>query len=177
MSVAEPARRNVELKARDPEPKRSLHVCRALAAENHGVISQRDTYFDVKRGRLKLREESPGRPHLVQYERADEAQERLSSYRVVEVADGAALLAALTAALGVRGVVVKRRRLFLWRTVRIHLDEVDGLGCFIELEAVAPPESDLTHEHQLVAELRAELAITDDRLCSSGYADQLLGSG
>lgn len=59
MSLAEPARRNVELKARDPEPERSSSVCRALGAEDRGVIAQRDTYFDVVRGGLKLREESP----------------------------------------------------------------------------------------------------------------------
>lgn len=72
-----------------------------------------------------------------------------------------------------RGVVEKRRRLFLWRQVRIHLDDVRGLGRFIELEAVAPPESDLSHEHRLVAELRDVFAITDDRLCARGYAGQL----
>ena len=63
----------------------------------------------------------------------------------------------------------------MWREVRIHLDEVDGLGTFIELEAVARPESDLTREHALVRELREAFAITDARLLSRGYADQLLG--
>lgn len=81
--------------------------------------------------------------------------------------------AALEAALGSRGTVEKRRHLFLWNGVRIHLDEVIGLGPFIELEAVAPPESDLVKEHQLIAELRAAFEITDDRLCAAGYAGQL----
>lgn len=171
--AVEAVRRNVELKAADPEPARALRVCRVLGADDRGVISQRDTYFNVQWGGLKLREESPGTPHLIQFERADQPEERLSSYRVIEVHDGAALLAALSAALGVRAVVVKHRRLFLWRTVRIHLDEVKGLGSFIELEAVAPPESDLTLEYQLVAELRNAFGISDDRLCPYGYADQL----
>jgi adenylate cyclase class 2 len=73
-------------------------------------------------------------------------------------------------AIGIRGVVVKRRRLLLWENVRIHLDEVQQLGAFIELEAVAPPDSDLTHEHRLVAELREALGITDERLVALGYA-------
>ena len=81
--------------------------------------------------------------------------------------------AALAAAIGVRVVVIKSRRLFLWRDVRIHLDNVEGLGTFIELEAVAPPDSDLAHEHQLIAELRNALAITDERLVAIGYAEQL----
>ncbi len=174
MSAANPARRNVELKAHDPDPERSLSVCRALGAEDHGVLSQRDTHFDVPRGGLKLREESPGSPHLIQFERADRSEERLSSYRIVAVADVSALRAALATALGVRCTVTKRRRLFLWQDVRIHLDEVDGLGCFLELEAVAPLESNLEREHRLVAELRARFVIADDRLCATGYADQLL---
>jgi adenylate cyclase, class 2 len=173
VSRTEPAGRNVELKAEDPDPGRSLDVCRALGAADHGVIQQRDTYFTVGHGGLKLREESPGRPHLIQFERADWPEQRRSTYRIVEVEDGNMLRAALEAALGVRGVVEKRRHLFLWQQVRIHLDEVRDLGCFIELEAVAPAESDLSREHQLVAELREAFAISDDHLCATGYAGQL----
>lgn len=61
--------------------------------------------------------------------------------------------------------------------MRIHLDEVERLGTFIELEAVAPPDSDLAHEHRLVAELRDALGITDERLVALGYAAQLLHAG
>jgi adenylate cyclase class 2 len=172
----ESARRNVELKAVDPDPERSLAVCRSLGAEDHGVLVQRDTYFAVAHGGLKLREQTPGAPHLIQFERADRPEQRLSRYRVIGVDDGPAARAALSAALGVRAVVAKRRRLFLWRGVRIHLDEVEGLGTFLELEAVAPPASDLAAEHQLVAELRGAFAVTDDRLRSTGYAAQLAAS-
>lgn len=59
-------RRNIELKATDPDPFASLDVCRRLGAEDRGTIEQRDTYFEVARGGLKLREEQPGRPHLIQ---------------------------------------------------------------------------------------------------------------
>lgn len=168
-------RRNVELKARDHDLAGSLAVCRALGAEDHGEIRQRDTYFNVASGGVKLREESPGHAHLIQFERSHEPQQRESRYRIVVIEDGPALRAVLDAALGVKVVVAKRRRLHVWREVRIHLDEVDGLGTFIELEPVAPPESDLTREHALVRELREAFAITDARLLSRGYADQLLG--
>ena len=53
-------RRNVELKATDPDPAWSLAACRALGADDHGLIVQRDTYFSVPHGGLKLREETPG---------------------------------------------------------------------------------------------------------------------
>ena len=166
-------RRNIELKASDPDPSTSLEICRALGAEDCGTIVQRDTYFAVTHGGLKLREEKPGHPHLIQFERASEPQQRESRYRIAEVDDGEALCTALAAALGIRRVVVKRRHLLLWKSVRIHLDEVEQLGSFIELEAVAPPDSDLALEHQLIAELREALGITDDRLVALGYAEQL----
>lgn len=146
-------RRNIELKATDPDPSASLEVCRALGAEDRGTIAQRDTYFEVARGGLKLREEQPGRPHLIQFERASEPQQRESRYRIIEVSDGTALCAALAAAMGIRGVVAKRRHLLLWQSVRIHLDEVEQLGTFIELEAVAPPDSDRKSHTQAMREL------------------------
>lgn len=166
-------RRNIELKAHDPDPRASLEVCRALGAEDRGEIVQRDTYFAVAHGGLKLREERPGRPHLIQFERASEPQQRESRYRIVAVDDADALRLALMAAVGVTAVVCKTRRLFLWRQVRIHLDTVDRLGSFVELEAVAPPDSDLCEEHALVEMLRERLGITDERLIASGYAEQL----
>ncbi|HTZ87197.1 MAG TPA: class IV adenylate cyclase [Solirubrobacteraceae bacterium] len=165
------------MKAHDPDPGASLEVCRALGADDHGEIVQRDTYFAVTHGGLKLRDEQPGRPHLIQFERASESQQRESRDRIIEVSDATVLCAALAAAIGIRGIVVKRRHLLLWQTVRIHLDQVEQLGTFIELEAVAPPDSDLAHEHQLVAELRAALGITDERLIAIGYAEQLHRAG
>ena len=95
----------------------------------------------------------------------------MSSYRVVPVPDPAGMLAALEATNGIDVVVAKRRRLLLWETVRIHLDEVEGLGSFVELEAVAEPESDLERERAQVAQLREALAIGDDALREGSYSD------
>jgi adenylate cyclase class IV len=92
----------------------------------------------------------------------------------IEVSDGASLCAALATAIGIRGVVVKRRHLLLRQTVRTHLDEVERFGTFIELEAVAPADSHLDHEHRLIVKLRDALGITDERLVALGYAAQLL---
>jgi adenylate cyclase class IV len=173
MWVVASQRRNIELKAIDPDPARSLKICRELGAQDEGVLWQRDTYFNVSAGGLKLREQQPGRAHLIQFERADEPQQRESRYRIIDVDDAQTLLAALTAAIGVNVAVTKRRHLFLWQSVRIHLDDVERLGTFIELEAVAPADSDLQHEHQLVQQLRSAFSITDDRLIATGYAMQL----
>jgi adenylate cyclase class 2 len=173
MRSVENPRRNIELKALDPDPARSLEVCRALGAQDEGVLWQRDTYFSVPVGGLKLREQEPGRPHLIQFERADEPRQRESRYRIVELQEAQTLLAALTRAIGVTVAVTKHRHLFLWHGVRIHLDDVDRLGTFIELEAVAPADSDLHSEHQLARQLREAFAITDERLLATGYAEQL----
>ena len=167
------ARRNVELKALDPDPARSLERALALGAEDHGVVVQRDTYFRVRAGRLKLRAEEPGEAHLIAYWRPDAAEVRVSSYRVVPVPDPDGLRAALAETNGIDVVVEKRRRLLLWESVRIHLDEVEGLGSFVELEAVAEPDSDLTRERRQVARLREALEIGDDALREGSYADAM----
>jgi homotetrameric cytidine deaminase len=166
--------RNIELKASDSQPDRTLELALALGAEDRGEIAQRDTYFGGARGRLKLREQEPGETELIQYRRADAEAARESDYRRVPVSETAALREALDVALGTLAVVQKRRRLLLHGNVRIHIDEVEGLGSFVELEAVAGPESDLSAEHDKVERLRAELEIGDDALVAQSYSDLLL---
>jgi homotetrameric cytidine deaminase len=176
-----PARRNVEIKARDADPAATLERALALGATDEGVLAQRDTYFARARGRLKLREES-GPPtqggeagaRLIAYIRPDDEEARTSSYRLAEVDDPAALADALDAALGTLVVVDKRRRLLLYENVRIHIDDVAGLGCFVELEGVAAADSDLSREHELVARLREDLALGEP--VAGSYSDLLLDS-
>ena len=174
MSAA--AHRNVELKGHDPDPAATLAAALALGALDDGVLMQRDTYFAAPQGRLKLREEDRGGAQLIAYARDDAAAARTSTYTRVDVADPAGLAAALGATLGTTGVVVKRRRLLLLGAVRIHLDDVDGLGTWVELEAVAAPGSDLRAEHAEVARIREALGLTDDRVVAEGYASLLEGS-
>ncbi|HZB75519.1 MAG TPA: cytidine deaminase [Solirubrobacteraceae bacterium] len=169
------AARNVELKAHDPDPARTLERALAAGARDEGLLRQRDTYFTVAAGRLKLREEDPGGATLIGYQRPDAGGERVSAYRLVAVPDPEAMRAALADANGIDVVVVKRRHLLLWETVRIHLDEVRGLGSFLELEAVAAPGSDLRREREQVAHLREALDIRDEALREGSYADALRG--
>lgn len=170
------ARLNVELKARDPHPDASVARCVSLGAQDHGVLVQRDTYFAGARGRLKLREQDGSVAELIAYSRPDGAGASESSYVLAPVRDPEQLGEVLEAALGTAVVVVaKRRRLFTWEHVRIHLDEVEGLGRFIELEAVVGPgASELGEAHDKVARLRTELGIDDGALVRVGYSDLLL---
>jgi homotetrameric cytidine deaminase len=169
-------RRNIELKASDPDPERSLAVVLGLGARDRGILHQRDTYFRVNSGRLKLREEHPGGATLVQYDRVDADEARESRYRLVPVENPAALCAALEASLGTLAIVEKDRHLLLWQSVRIHLDRVKGLGNFVELEGVATTDADLADELDRVTRLTEALEIAPERVLRNSYSDQVVGS-
>jgi homotetrameric cytidine deaminase len=163
---------NVELKARDADPAATEARLRDLGAAPADTFDQRDIYFRTRSGRLKLRTSSSS--ELIAYRRPDDAEPAESTYVLAAVSEPDALAEALEAALGTVVTVSKRRRLFLWEGVRIHLDEVEGLGSFVEFEAVLPDAGDLDTARAKVARLRAALDIADDALVSAGYADLLL---
>ncbi len=167
------ARVNVELKARDPTPELTFARCMDLGAADQGVLEQRDSYFMARHGRLKVRE-SHEASELIAYRRPDSAEPAESTYVLAPVSEPDAVCEALGAALGTVVVVSKRRRLFLWEGVRIHLDEVEGLGSFVEFEAVLPDAGDLPEAQAKLARLRAELGIRDEALVSVGYAELLM---
>jgi homotetrameric cytidine deaminase len=166
---------NVELKARDPDPETTATRCLALGAAEAGVLAQVDTYFGGRHGRLKLRvQQGAEQAELIAYARPDSAEASESTYILAPVAEPDALVQALDAALGTTVVVSKRRRLLLWEGVRIHLDEVEGLGSFVEFETVLPEAGNREEARAKVAHLREALGITDDTLVSVGYSDLLL---
>src|SRR5581483_6582832 len=163
---------NVELKARDPNPEVTAARCLNLGAVAADTLNQRDVYFHTHRGRLKLRTQDAGGGELIAYRRDDATEASESTYVRAAVSDSVS--EALDAALGTTVVVSKRRRLYLWEGVRIHLDEVEGLGSFIEFEAVLPDAGDIETARGKVARLRSELGIEDDALVGVGYADLLM---
>ncbi len=165
---------NVELKARDPNPEVTTARCLNLGAVSAGTLNQRDAYFAAPSGRLKLRTDLAS-GELIAYRRADDAEASESTYVRVPISEPDALAEALAASLGPAAVIVsKRRQLLLWEGVRIHLDEVEGLGSFVEFEAVLPDAGDLETARAKVDRLRSELGIEDDALVPVGYADLLL---
>ncbi|MBX3414881.1 MAG: class IV adenylate cyclase [Pirellulales bacterium] len=164
-------RRNIELKARLRDLAAARATAEKLATEFVGVQWQIDTYFVCAQGRLKLREIDDRMAQLVAYERSDERTSKASDYYLVAVPQPALLKQALTAALGVRGVVRKRREIFLVENVRIHLDEVDGLGTFLEFEAVLGPHVDDRKGAQQVAELREAFGLRTEDLLACSYSD------
>jgi homotetrameric cytidine deaminase len=166
---------NLEIKARDADLGATAERCRALGATDHGVLEQRDTYFDGRHGRLKLRVQEGGGAELIAYRRPDAVEAQESAFIRAPASDPALLHEALDAALGETVVVVKRRHLFVWESVRIHLDDVEGLGTFVELEALVGPGLNTPEEAAAkVARLRSELAISEAALVAEGYSDLLM---
>jgi predicted adenylyl cyclase CyaB len=166
-------RRNLELKARYADLDAAAASIREFGARYAGLEIQTDTYFHVHIGRLKLREIEGKEAVLIGYVRPDESSARHSDYHLVQVADPAAMKAILTDTLGVRGVVVKRRHIWLWQNVRIHLDEVSGLGTFVEFEAViTSPAEEVAAPTQLNRLSTILLIRPEDHLAPS-YADLL----
>jgi adenylate cyclase len=136
-------------------------------------IAQEDTFFPTPTGRLKLRVLGPDRGELIFYQRPDSADPKPSHYRLATVKDPASLGAVLAAALGVRGVVRKRRRLYLIGRTRVHLDQVEDLGDFIELEVVLGAGEAVSRGEAVAAELMDRLGIAGADLVRGAYLDLL----
>jgi predicted adenylyl cyclase CyaB len=164
---------NIEIKAyaRDFEALRQL--AEGLSDIPCQVIPQMDTFFNCPTGRIKLRELGPDHGQLVYYQRQDVSGPKHSEYRIFETNDPGGLKDILAQSLGVRGVVSKVRYLYLVGQTRIHLDDVQGLGKFVELEVVLRPgQSDM--DGQAVAEdLIHKLGIQPGDLIEGAYMDML----
>ena len=162
---------NIEIKARLRDSADLSRRAAALSDTPVQVIPQEDTFFNIPHGRLKLRQLGPERGQLIYYERQDTSGPKLSNYHIAETADPAALKAALTAALGVRGVIRKRRSLYMVGQTRIHVDEVEGLGQFMELEVVLRPGQDEDEGQAIAADLMVKLGVNDSDLLEGAYMD------
>jgi predicted adenylyl cyclase CyaB len=166
--------RNLEFKARLDDASPVLGVVRRLGGDLWGDLRQTDTYFAVSNGRLKLRETPGFSAELIYYDRDESAPDRPSDYDVAHTTDADALKQMLAAALGVLAVVRKRRTLLLLDTTRVHLDNVEGLGSFIEIEVpVRTPEAEPQAREQLEALIEA-LGLDRDAGLRLSYLDLML---
>jgi predicted adenylyl cyclase CyaB len=167
---------NIEVKAICADPAR----VRRRLVERGVPLCQRmrqvDTYFSSPRGRLKLREIDDQEAQLIHYDRPDAAAAHASEYVISPVAEPDRLKEALTRALGVRVVVEKQRELYLWQYTRVHLDNVAGLGSFLELETVVEEQTREQAERECL-EIQAALGIRPEDLVAGSYADLLTESG
>ncbi len=163
--------RNIELKARLDDVPAARRVAETLATQRLGIQEQIDTYFRCTHGRLKLRQISGQTAQLVWYMRPSDPRPKTSDYHLVPAPHPETLIAALRAAMGVVNVVRTRREIYLWHNVRIHLDEVEGLGQFLEFEAVLSPEIDEAAGREQLEQLIGEFHIQPADLLAGSYTD------
>jgi predicted adenylyl cyclase CyaB len=167
---------NVEIKAR----VRDFAVLQARAEQLSDapvqVIPQEDTFFHTQHGRLKLRQLAQDLAQLVYYEREDRDGPKRSNYQIFETRDADALRTTLAMALGVRGVVKKTRYLYLIGQTRLHLDDVEGLGRFMELEVVLRAGQLEAEGVAIADELMSKLGVHHEDLLEGAYMDLLESS-
>jgi predicted adenylyl cyclase CyaB len=159
---------NLEYKTSCADHGENIRLATACGAVDQGVLVQEDTYFTVPAGRLKLRRFGDGTAELIGYTRPDLRGARRSEYVKIPVQAPEEVLQTFAALFGVRTTVKKRRRLFLHRGCRIHLDEVDALGCFLELEVPVPGEAD---PEVLLEELFRIFGLSRDAAIPGSYSD------
>ena len=164
---------NVEIKARARNPVRQEALASALATAPRQVLHQIDTFFCVPSGRLKLREFAPDSGQLIYYERQDTAGPKTSRYWLIPTTEPGAMCALLAAALGLRGEVRKQRTVYLAGQTRIHVDRVEALGTFIELEVVLQADQPESQGEQIARQMIAELEIQAADLIDRAYLDLL----
>jgi len=162
---------NVEFKAELRDPELARAALRAAGAVCAHAFDQVDTYFRIPDARLKKRE-TPGEPvEWIFYDREDRPLPKLSRFTIYDEAQALARFGSRP--LPVWLTVRKRRELWLRGWVRIHLDEVEQLGRFLEIEALVSPKQNVAACHQAIAELRRRLGPTLGEPISCGYADLL----
>jgi len=166
--------RNVELKARASNFALQRERAAELAGGTSEVLHQEDTFFRSRRGRLKLRKFGEGSGELIHYERRDAGGPSESRYMIIRTSEPDVLKKALSQGLGTLGTVVKRREVFIVEGTRVHLDEVEGLGLFVELEAVLGPGESRASGEERVRRLRDALGISDSDLIDRAYVDLIV---
>ncbi len=164
---------NIEIKARARDFDQIRARAETLTDTPVQVIPQEDTFFSVGQGRLKLRVRNPDPAQLIYYERPDQGGPKRSDYQIFETCDPEGLKLTLGRALGVRGVVRKTRYLYLVGQTRVHLDDVEGLGQFMELEVVMRPGQPDADGQAIARELMSKLGVDPADLLEGAYMDLL----
>jgi len=167
---------NIEIKARVRDFDKIRRRAEQLSDAPVEVILQEDIFFNTPQGRLKLRVLSEDKGQLIYYIRPDQEGPKRSDYHISRTSDPENLKRVLELACGIRGIVRKTRYLYLVDQTRVHLDDVEGLGQFMELEVVMR-EGQSEAVGQLIAEgLMAALGVERSDLLESAYMDLLESS-
>lgn len=165
---------NIEIKARTARADDIRKYLLDNGAELRGVDEQTDTYFNVDEGRLKLREGNIEN-NLIYYKRVETGGLKQSDVELMPVVDGGALKSILINALGVKAIVKKRREIYYIDNVKFHLDVVDGLGSFVEIEASDQFE-DISERRlrEQCGEYMEAFGVSGNDLVNESYSDMVM---
>jgi predicted adenylyl cyclase CyaB len=169
-------KRNIEIKARIDNIEGLAAKVRELADKGPVELFQDDTFFHCSSGRLKLRTLSSTEGQLIFYNRPDQAGPKESAYLISPTASPDTLREVLSRAYGETGRVRKQRTLFLIGRTRVHLDQVEGLGCFLELEVVLGEGEPSGNGESEALDLLGKLGISSSQLVEKAYVDLLKSS-
>ena len=166
---------NAEIKASCSDPGRIRQKLIALKADFRGRDHQVDTYFRAVNGRLKLREGNIEN-NLIYYERPDQKGPKTSHCQLYETYPGTSLKGLLAKAMGVMTIVDKHREIYFVGNVKIHIDEVLGLGSYVEIEAQGEEgEYTETSLMEQCREIMKDLEIREGDLEKASYSDMQPG--
>ena len=165
---------NIEIKAKCRNPDEVREYLRKRKAEYKGTDHQTDTYFNVQNGRLKLREGNIEN-NLIFYERNDQPGARASNFQLVNFTDPVRLKEVMIKSLGIKAIVEKKREIYFVGNVKFHIDEVSGLGNFVEIEASDLYAEVSKEELQRQCEFYLqELRIKEQDLIAVSYSDMIM---
>jgi len=164
---------NIEIKARARNFEAIRRYAESLSDTPVEVIPQEDIFFNTEKGRLKLRVLALNLGQLIYYTRPDQEGPKRSEYHIYETPDPENLQRILELAYGIRGVVRKTRYLYLVGQTRVHLDDVEGLGQFMELEVVLGEGQSDTEGQAIAEDLMTRLRVERGDLLEGAYVDLL----
>jgi predicted adenylyl cyclase CyaB len=164
---------NIEIKARIADREAARKLVERISDSKPESIYQEDTFFFSRKGRLKLRIFDDASGELIYYERPDTRKPGLCEYQRTRVADPEFVRECFSETLNIRGTVRKQRTLYFAGNTRIHLDRVDNLGDFLELEIVLRPDDTPEKGKEIAEKLMSQLEIDPRNLVSCAYIDLL----
>ncbi|MFH1222777.1 MAG: class IV adenylate cyclase [Pseudomonadota bacterium] len=162
---------NIEIKAHYPNIKAGRDIAGSIGAKYLGCDHQLDTYFKTKNGRLKIRESSISGAVLIPYIRENKTKAKTSNYALIELANANTVKALFSHIFGIDTIVEKERHIYLIDNVRIHLDKVVELGCFLEFEAVCSRSSVIKNEQFKIKKLMNVFKINNKDLINDSYRE------
>ncbi|CAI9723296.1 Hypothetical predicted protein [Octopus vulgaris] len=164
---------NIEIKSRVKDVEQLKEKVHLESGARTDLLIQEDIFFNVPQGRLKLRKTQGNKSKLIFYERKDTENAKESKFDISVIEDPMSLEIVLSRALGIKGIVKKRRELYIAGQTRIHIDDVEGLGNFMELEVMMKEDQEKLEGVKIAEDFMKKFNIQKSDLIAGAYIDLL----